>query len=212
MKQIRVLKKNLYPWTRELHLYFGLFISPFILVFAVSTILFNHTFKPWDKSEVQSAQVSSLVIPADVKGGTEGIEPAKQILRQVNVSGEIGFIRHQPEQNRLIIPVSKPGRRITIDVDLSNRTATIERKRTDIWSTLFYLHKSPGPHNAKMSGNWIYTRIWDLLVDGVVYLILFLSVSGIYLWAVIKAERKVGLILLGAGGVSFLLIVFAIVA
>jgi hypothetical protein len=108
--------------------------------------------------------------------------------------------------------VIKPGEEITIDVDLERQTAAIERRYTDVWETLFYLHKSPGPHNANIRGNWVYTRIWGMLADTMVYFILFISASGIYLWAVIKAERKIGFILLGAGGLSFLLVVFAIVA
>ena len=43
-----------------------------------------------------------------------------------------------------------------------------------------------------------------------VYLVLFLSVSGIYLWAVLRAERRVGLALLAAGAFSFFGLVYAI--
>ncbi len=45
------------------------------------------------------------------------------------------------------------------------------------------------------------------LVDTTVYLLLFITISGVYMWAVIKAERKIGLVLLGAGSLSFVLIV-----
>jgi len=211
MKRFRILSKSLYLWIRELHLYFGMFISPFILVFAISAILLNHTIKPWgDPSDAKVQKMSlSIEIPKDVKGGVEGIEPAKQIMRQVGLSGEINFIRHLPQENRLVIPVMKPGQNITINVDLKSQTAEIERRRTDIWDALFYLHKSPGAHNAQIRGNWFYTRLWGWLADTVVYLILFLSVSGIYMWAVLKAERKLGLILLGAGCLSFILIISA---
>jgi hypothetical protein len=211
MKQLRIFKKSLYLWIRELHLYVGMFISPFILVFAISTILFNHTWKPWgDKSDAKVQKTSaSIEIPKDVKGGAEGIEQAKQILRQVGVSGEINYIRHLPGENRLVIPVMKPGQEITINVDLKSQTAEIKRRYTDIWDALFYLHKSPGAHNANIRGNWFYTRLWGWLADTVVYLILFISISGIYMWAVIKAERKIGLILLGAGCLSFILMIAA---
>ncbi len=210
MKPLRIFKKSLYLWIRELHLYFGMFISPFILVFAISAILFNHTWKPWgapSDAKVQKMSMS-IEIPKDVKGGVEGIEQAKQIMRQVGVSGEINFIRHLPQENRLVIPVMKPGQNITINVDLKSQTAEIERRRTDIWDALFYLHKSPGQHNANIRGNWFYTRLWSWLADTVVYLILFISVSGIYMWTVMKAKRKIGLLLLGAGCLSFILMLF----
>lgn len=65
------------------------------------------------------------------------------------------------------------------------------------------LHKSPGPHLADMRMNWVYMRIWRWLADATVYLLLFVSASGIYLWHVIRAERRAGLVLLAAGAISF---------
>jgi len=65
-----------------------------------------------------------------------------------------------------------------------------------------YLHKTPGPHNADLRGNWFWTRVWQWLADGSVYLLLFVSASGVYLWLTLKAERRIGVALLGAGAVS----------
>jgi hypothetical protein len=45
-----------------------------------------------------------------------------------------------------------------------------------------------------------------------VYLLLLLSATGIYLWTVLKAQRRTGLLFLGAGALSFVAIVVAIVA
>jgi len=38
-----------------------------------------------------------------------------------------------------------------------------------------------------------------MLADGTVYLVLFISVTGVYLWFSIKGERRNGLALIGAG-------------
>ena len=40
--------ESLGRWIREFHLCAGLFVSPFILVFAISAILLNHTCEPWE--------------------------------------------------------------------------------------------------------------------------------------------------------------------
>jgi hypothetical protein len=45
--------------------------------------------------------------------------------------------------------------------------------------------------------------VWRWLADGTVYLVLFISATGLYLWFAIKAERRIGFTLLGAGAVSF---------
>ena len=58
--------------------------------------------------------------------------------------------------------------------------------------------------------NWFYMKVWRWMADATVYLILFISVSGIYLWYVLRAERKVGFILLFAGTLSFFVMAYAV--
>jgi hypothetical protein len=48
------------------------------------------------------------------------------------------------------------------------------------------------------------------MADATVYLTLFISVSGIYLWYVLRAERSVGYILLFAGALSFFIMAYAV--
>ena len=80
----------------------------------------------------------------------------------------------------------------------------------NLWESLSYLHKMPGPHNVAIRGNWIGTQAWRVLADATIYLLLFISLSGVYLWWAIKAERRIGLTLLTAGAATFLGLVFAI--
>jgi len=54
----------------------------------------------------------------------------------------------------------------------------------------------PGQHNAAIRGNVWFMRFWRWLADITVYLVLFISISGIYLWLVLRAERRIGLALL----------------
>jgi hypothetical protein len=66
-------------------------------------------------------------------------------------------------------------------LNLDARSAVVTKHATGMWSASIYLHKMPGQHLANLRGNWVYMRIWRWLADGVVYLVLFLSISGIYL-------------------------------
>ena len=68
----------------------------------------------------------------------------------------------------------------------------------------------PGPHNVAIRGNWIGISLWRGVADATIYLLLFISLSGIYLWWAIKAERRTGLMLLAAGAVTFFGLIFAI--
>jgi hypothetical protein len=77
---------------------------------------------------------------------------------------------------------------------------------------MLYLHRMPGPHNASVRGNWVYMRLWGWLADASVYLILFATASGIYLWIALRTERRIGLIFLGSGAVAFGVVIAALVA
>jgi len=201
----------LYRWLRDLHLYFGLFISPFILLFAASVFYLNHG-KLSAGTEPTTDVYRNLTVPDgfDRLKGREAVDRAKAILPQVDVAGEIGFLRYVPIDRHLIFPVSRAGSEAVVDVDLDARTANVTRRSMNLWESLSYLHKMPGPHNVAIRGNWSGTRAWRVLADATIYLTLFISVSGVYLWWAIKAERRIGLTLLTAGAVTFFGLIFAI--
>jgi hypothetical protein len=202
--------KTFYWWTRDLHLYVGLFISPFVLVFSISVFFLNHAWNPDPKPVVDAGEVrAKITIPRGFERteGREQIEIAKPILSELGVSGEIDRISRLPKKKLWKIGVMTPGRQAAIHVDVDTGQATVERTQTGFWDAMIYLHKSPGPHNAALRGNWVFTKIWKFLADSVTFLLLFISISGIYLWAVIRSERRAGWILLGAGLVSFVGIV-----
>ena len=201
--------QRFYRSTRDLHLYVGLFISPFVLVFALSVIFLNHTWLPWGGTEVAEAaeRQTTVMVPNE----PDNLALVKQIQQQLGVPGEIDFINRNLERHRLSFPIKRPGYTTMVRVDLASGVTELEQRETGLWDALVYLHKMPGPHNVSVRGNWIMTRIWGWLADGTVYLLLFVTASGVYLWAVLKAERKAGLIFLATGVVSFIGIIFAVV-
>jgi hypothetical protein len=201
-----------YRWLRDLHLYFGLFVSPFVLLFAVSVFYLNHgRLRPG--TPPPSEAFHNLQIPDgfDRLKGREAVELARHILPQVGVSGEIGFLRYVARDRHLIFPVSIAGLESTVDVDLDGRSALVMRRHMNVWESLSYLHKMPGPHNVAIRGNWVGIQVWRWLADATIYLLLFISLSGIYLWWTIKAERRIGLTLAAGGIVTFFGLVYAVI-
>lgn len=202
----------LYRWLRDLHLYFGLFVSPFVLLFAASVFYLNHgKLIAGDQPPAETYRDLSLPDGFDRLKGREAVDRATAILPQVRVSGEIGYLRYVARDRHVIFPVSKAGAEATIDVDLDARTATVQRRSMNLWESLSYLHKMPGPHNVAIRGNWIGTGIWRLFADATIYLVLFISLSGVYLWWAIKAERRIGAALLAAGVFTFVGLVYAVI-
>lgn len=199
--------KNSHSRIRDLHLYAGLFLCPFVLLFAFSTFLLNHPSRTAPGNLEGRREV-----PVHVPPGEPGSIPqARAILQQIGVTGEMDYVRYNAKAGRLFIPVSKPGETTRVDVDLRANTATIEREVRGLGDALNYLHKMPGPHNVKFRGNWAYMSWWAVTTDVAVYGILFLTVSGLYLWWKIKAERAVGLALVVGGAATVALLVGAMV-
>src|SRR5215467_2749051 len=207
------MKGRFYLLTRDLHLYLGLFISPFVLVFSISVFFLVHSWIPKLGAEtVNTRVVSDARLPADLQklSGRPLIDALKPTLEKIHVPGEIGFVRHMVQQEKLIIPVSIPGRVTTVTINLATQEATVLTRETGLADALVTLHKSPGQHGPDIRMNWFYMKLWRWFADATFYLVLFISVSGIYLWYMLRAERRVGLILLVAGTLTFFGIAYVI--
>ena len=194
---------------RDLHLYLGLFVSPLILVFAVSAV--GLAIGGLSRSEGAGAverRTVRLVQPL----GDDAFALAKTVRAELGLPGEIGFVRLRPAEGELAFPLDRPGERTQVSVDLRSGAAVITRGQTGLWDALVYLHKKPGPHNVKLRGNWAPMGVWAWLADASVYLLLFATLSGVYLWLVLRSERRTGLLLLGLGAASFAAAVTVLVA
>ena len=207
------MSPRVYPFVRDLHLYIGLFLSPFVLIFAVSVIFLVHSWVPGMKGRAEPRTVTNLEIPSNIEQlkSREQVDAAQRLLAALGVRGEIGFVRQIPRERRIVLPVSVPGRETIVDVNLASRSATISERHTGMWDAMVYLHKMPGPHNVAIRGNAGFMHAWRWLADATVYLLLFVSASGVYLWAVLKAERRFGVTMLVAGALSFSGLVYALV-
>lgn len=212
----RSTMRRLYLITRDLHLYAGLFISPFVLVFAVSVFYLVHgrAYRPPPGPSDASRTFGNLAVPAEIPRlqGRARVDALRPLLEVLGVRGEIDFVRHVPAEHRLIIPVREPGNDTIISLDYRHSTATVTSRRHAVSDALVYLHKMPGPHNVDVRGNSFLMRSWRIVADATTYLFLFVTVSGIYLWMALRAERRVGLVLMGAGAVTFWGLVYAISA
>jgi hypothetical protein len=179
-----------------------------VLVFAISVFFLVHSWIPGGaKGRAPNTRAAAgLQLPPNLEqlSDRDRVNALRGVLDQAGVKGEVIFIRYVPKEHRLVVPVTVPGRETTVDINLETRIATIEERSTGFWDAVVVLHKLPGPHGGDIRMNWVYLRIWRWLADATVFLVLFSSISGIYLWVVLRAERRIGLILTAAGAFSFL--------
>ena len=206
--------RRFYLITRDLHLYFGLFISPFILLFAISVFFLVHGLpRSVDPTEPEVSRtvtgVNMLPGAASLEGRAR-VDALRPVLDQLGVHGEVDFIRHVAREHRLVIPVRVPGRETMVTLDYDQGTATVSSRTQAFSDALVYLHKTPGPHNANVRVNSSFMRLWRALADATVYLFLFITISGIYLWVSLRAERRIGIALVLAGACSFFGLIYVI--
>ncbi|MES2873975.1 MAG: PepSY-associated TM helix domain-containing protein [Bacteroidota bacterium] len=200
--------KKYFPLVRSLHLYIGLFLSPLIIIFSISVLVLNHTEFFKQTSPVRllpDIQTHIDRIPID----TSDLRIAKSIIVKLGIEGEIDHIQNNADQ--ISFPVTLPGLRTVVNVNKHTNEVLITRQNEGYLRATGYLHKMPGPHNVKLRGNSGFIKSWTFLADSVVYLLLFLSVSGTFLWYFLKAERSMGWYALILGAIFFsglLLLIF----
>ena len=207
------MRRRFYRLIRDLHLYLGLFSSPFVLVFAISVFFLVHAWLPRIVPESSNTRVvTALPLPGDLQtlSGRPLIDALKPALEKADVHGEVGFLQHMVKEEKLIIPVMVPGRQTVVTISIAKREATVVTRETGLADAMATLHRSPGEHAPAIRMNWFYMQAWRWLADTTAYLILFISVSGIYLWYVLRAERRVGFVLLFAGALSFFGLAYAL--
>ncbi len=191
--------KRFYHWSRQLHLYLGIGVSPLLLIFAITTILLNHGMTP-------SPMIQDTTVSISLEDGLEGPALVESVLEQLNLTGEV-VGRGQIRNGKTTIRVAKPGNARIINVDVEKQEAVVSDRAFGLMGTLRYLHLNPGPHK---SPSWIFSKMWGWVADSTVYITLFLTVTGIYLWTVLKSERKAGLIALGTGAFAFVAILYSL--
>ncbi|MEP7110810.1 MAG: PepSY-associated TM helix domain-containing protein [Ferruginibacter sp.] len=192
--------KKYYPFIRKLHLYFGLFISPFVLIFSFSMLAINH--EGWLNRFSPVTRLPELRTKLDkILYDSSDLATAKAICRKLGIEGEVDFI--SKGEDYISFPVNKPGLKTWIKINTLTDSALITHEQQGSMRAMSYLHKMPGPHNEKIRGNTIFMAVWRVMADLVVYVLLFLSVSGIFLWYFLKIERNLGLFGLTLGVVFF---------
>jgi hypothetical protein len=189
-----------FPFVRILHLYFGLFLSPFILIYGISAITFNHP--DWINRISPVKQLPQIKTRLDkIPFQTTDLETALALNQLLDIKGEIDYVNKG--ENYFSYPVNKPGITTRVKINLLNDSVWIDREKQGFLRSLSYLHKMPGPHNEKIRGNSIFIKIWKALSNSIVYMLLFLSISGVYLWYFLKVERNMGLFSLALGLLCF---------
>jgi len=178
-------------WNRKLHIYLGLYFLVFLWLFAISGLLLNHGWRFtefWNqRRQTKTEHVVQSPRVADDLGR------ARDLMRQLNLAGEIEWTTTRPAADRFSFRVVRPGRIVDVTADLGRGSVMVEEIQLNAWGKVRMLHTFNGqPANARSAGrDWLWTRLWTFAMDALASG-LIVVVAGSLILAYERRERRIG--------------------
>ncbi|HVW86073.1 MAG TPA: hypothetical protein VHB50_15395 [Bryobacteraceae bacterium] len=175
-------------------MYLGLFLTPWLTMYALSTIVFNH----WGRiNQYYGGKMGQYEPEKEVPyhkafGAHEPLrEKGVQILRDLNLSGSFGI---REDEGRIIIDRRDPvrPRRITYAADQGK--LIVERQSFRAAQLLTTLHSQVGYENKLKR-----VRIWAFSVDLSTVATILLVFTGFWMWWELKVTRVWGMVFVVSG-------------
>ncbi len=187
-------------WNRKLHYYVGLYLLFFVWLFALTGLLLNHS--SWNFAQFfPNRKVTNWESPIQAPTQSSDLGQAQEIMRQLGIRGEIAWGGPRADPWRLAFNAARPGRNYQVQADLKQGRAKVTLTEFNGWGVVRTLHTFVGvsPDDSRNRRDWILTTVWALSMDAVAAGVLFLVLSGIYMWWVLKDMRVPGLLALVLG-------------
>jgi hypothetical protein len=173
-------------WNQKIHIYLGLYFLVFLWLFALSGLLLNHGWRFaefWpQRKEVKHEQRVNM--PA---AGTD-LARAHDLMRQLNLAGEIEWTAARPTAQRFEFRVQRPGRTVEVRVDVEQQIATLQEIQVNGWGVFRTLHTFTGTRaNAPAAErDWWLTKLWSFSMDALAVGLVLLVITS----AVLAFERR----------------------
>jgi hypothetical protein len=185
-------------------MYLGLFLFPWMLMYALSTMAMNHRalfVERYGAGPVPYEREREFIYNGVFPAGADLRTVSRQILTSVGLDGAHGVTRRNDgaiviTRNDLVTP-----RRLTYVP--SARTVLIERMRRRPDAFLERFHRRRG-----YATGYALDSAWAVSVDAVIVAMLFWVLSGLWMWCEMKATRALGaaIVLAGSGLFAFYLL------
>ena len=201
--------ENIIFWNRRIHIYIGLFLFFFILLFSVSGLLLNHSqwkFASFWKERKETKTVTRVTIPSN----RDSASLIQHLMKQLNMAGEISNVQLTPES--IYFRVAKPGLIREINVDFKSCISVRKEIAFNWWGKIRNLHTFNGSdkEHPEFRPNWFVTNIWRLVMDSIAIGLIFLCISSWIMWYKVRKSYPAGLIVLvsGIAGAIFLIYIY----
>jgi len=192
---------------RRAHLYLGLFLMPWLLMYGVSSFIVIH--RGWFPSDRPATEVlfeKEYNRPVNLQGVNNSPElraAAQEILTECNSEG--AFWADKPNPDTLHIDRFSFRDSINLTYSAKDQKLKVERQPMR-WSQVLQRMHFRGGYDQPGFGN----RFWGLLVDVACVGIIIWIASGLLMWWRLPCLRMWGAIAVGGGILSFVLLVWTL--
>lgn len=178
---------------RRIHLYLALFLGPWILMYAISTMVMNH--REWFRGRPPAPPVWEPVSSGIYDGVFPQSATAQQMAAQILAGlGMDGAHQATLRDGKLVILRNEPARPVRISYSTADRRLTVERQAPDSAAFLERMHRRRGFQHP-----YLLEDAWAFSVDFFIASMLFWVLSGLWMWYEMKATHRWGLVSLSAG-------------
>jgi hypothetical protein len=184
-------------------MYGGLLCFSYLILFGISTLNFNHPFDFTKSPSGVTTWSQPIALPSPVRPDGRDAAEALKARRDNNsaILHALGSFAAPftsadgdwSDADTYHAHFTRPGKQIDVDVHPGQGTATVTRTRTGVWALVRDLHGSAALYpDSVLASSWKwYTELCVIVVVGA-------AISGVYLWAGRRRDRRVGLLVLGA--------------
>ena len=177
---------KLRKWVLKIHLYGGLLCFWYLIIFAVSSLQFQHHFKFMNPELSDEENLEKKLIVPESENVTVF---AQNIQNELNLAGwYLPWETFRDSSGIIHTQIQNPKAQYLITYDPLSSTASIIKRNKGLLVPINSLHGFTGMPNAPLMVFWkIFTYICLIVV-------VFSIFSGIWLWADSNADKLIGLL------------------
>ena len=194
------LKIGFSKWSRKIHMYIGLFLLFFIMLFGFSGLLLNHH---WESAKFwENRKVTKYDQTIQISGEREQTALLHEIVNKLHLNGSIINPRFSNDSILLSFIVAKPGTRYDVQANLNEGKIMITEAKFNSWGTMRNLHaiRNPTPKEQGKRYPSGLASIWSISIDVLSVGLIVICLGGWYLWLQVGRKRfYLGLISLSGG-------------
>jgi hypothetical protein len=189
--------KTLELWNRKLHYYLGLYFLFFLWLFSLTGLMLNH--QQWFRNLYERTETK---YNREIQGptGDTRLEQTRDVMRQLNLSGEIDWPATQPV-GHIDFNVSRPNGAAQVRVDINAKTAYVRAFTNGHLHAFQIFHTFSGSRYTQPASqrDWPMTSVWVFAMDALAAGLIVMVLGSYYMWWRLKKRKTLGVAALAAG-------------